>query len=170
MKKITITILSILLVISVSGCEKKEESEKVKSTMGTNTTSTTTTMKPTSTTTSRTKESITTTTSKKTTTSTTATSKKTTTTTTAKESTTTTTQGCRAKKFSKKYTYVYNTKEECLDKAPGNFEDLYSRDVIKDLSLYGCDEILDECGNKYYGVHFLIWTGPGNDDYKTIYY
>ena len=169
MKKITIIILSFLLVISVSGCDKKEESKKTESTMGTNTT-TTTIVQPTSTTTSRTKESITTTTSKKTTTSTTATSKKTTTTTTAKESTTTTTQGCRAKKFSKKYTYVYNTKEECLDKAPGNFEDLYARDVIKDLSLYGCDEIIDECGNKYYGVHFLIWTGPGNDDYKTIYY
>ena len=140
--------------------------------MGTNTT--TTIMQPTSTTTtSKTKESSTTTTSKKATTSTTTKKKiNTTNTTTSSKTTTTTTKvttttSCRAKKFSKKYTYVYNTKEECLDKAPGIFEDLYAHDVIKDLSLYGCDEIVDECGNKYYGVHFVIWTGSAN---KTIYY
>ena len=148
-------IVILLLLLLITGCNNKEDKNKTEEVKSTNVT------------TEKVSSSTTTT---QTTTKMAPTSTKTTTTTTKKITTTTTSKKCTPKKFNKKYTYVYKTKEECDKNGINDYYYLYDNEIIKELYYYGCDKIVDECGDTYYGVHFVIWTGPGNDDYKTIYY
>lgn len=73
---------------------------------------------------------------------------------------------CTPKKFKNKYSYVYETNEECMNK--GNDAFLYIADnVNSEIFTYGCEEIVDECGKTWYGVYFNTWE---NNDAKKNYY
>ena len=76
---------------------------------------------------------------------------------------------CISKKFSNKYTYVYGTKEECLDKGYDAYDYVY--DNINDkVTTFGCEQIIDDCGVSYFGVYFNVWVGPENDNNEKWYY
>ena len=76
---------------------------------------------------------------------------------------------CESKKFSKQYTYVYETMEECTSKGLDNYNYVYD-EINKNVTSYGCEEIIDDCGEKFYGVYFNIWVGLDNDNYFKWYY
>lgn len=71
---------------------------------------------------------------------------------------------CTPKKFKHKYTYVFEDKETCIKN--GDQMDAWEYFKANGISAYnyGCEEIIDECGNKYYGVYF------GNMDGEKYYY
>ena len=71
---------------------------------------------------------------------------------------------CTPKKFKHKYTYVFEDKETCIKN--GDQMDAWKYFKTNGISAYtyGCEEIIDECGNKYYGVYF------GNMDDEKYYY
>lgn len=71
---------------------------------------------------------------------------------------------CTPKKFKHKYTYVFEDKETCIKN--GDQTDAWEYFKANGISAYtyGCEEIIDECGNKYYGVYF------GNMDGEKYYY
>lgn len=71
---------------------------------------------------------------------------------------------CTPKKFKHKYTYVFEDKETCVKN--GDQMDAWEYFKANGISAYtyGCEEIIDECGNKYYGVYF------GNMDGEKYYY
>lgn len=71
---------------------------------------------------------------------------------------------CTPKKFKHKYTYVFEDKETCIKN--GDQMDAWKYFKANGISAYnyGCEEIIDECGNKYYGVYF------GNMDGEKYYY
>lgn len=69
---------------------------------------------------------------------------------------------CRPKKFERKYSFVYETEEECLHE--GNNDFFYVSDNINpDIFTYGCEAKKDECGTTWYIVTFNTW-----DDEKQI--
>lgn len=64
---------------------------------------------------------------------------------------------CQSKKFTKKYTYVYDSEETCKKEGNNNF--FYVADNVDDTVFsYGCEKIVDECGATYYGVIFYKWS------------
>lgn len=71
------------------------------------------------------------------------------------------TPSCIEKKFSNTYSYVYSTKEECKLNGSSVFDDVYEN---KDDTIfsYGCDTIIDDCGNTWYGIYFLRYSENGN--------
>lgn len=71
------------------------------------------------------------------------------------------TPSCTEKKFSNTYSYVYSTKEECKLNGSSVFDDVYEN---KDDTIfsYGCDTIIDDCGNTWYGIYFLRYSENGN--------
>lgn len=71
---------------------------------------------------------------------------------------------CTPKKFENKYTYVFEDKETCVKN--GDQMDAWEYFKANGISAYtyGCEEIVDECGNKYYGVYF------GNMEGEKYYY
>ncbi len=71
---------------------------------------------------------------------------------------------CTPKKFKNKYTYVFEDEETCVKN--GDQMDAWEYFQANGISAYtyGCEEIIDECGNKYYGVYF------GNMDGEKYYY
>lgn len=71
------------------------------------------------------------------------------------------TPSCIEKKFSNTYSYVYSTKEECKLNGSLVFEDVYEN-IDDTIFSYGCETIVDECGNTWYGVYFLRYSDNGN--------
>lgn len=61
---------------------------------------------------------------------------------------------CTPMKFSNKYTYVYQDEATCNANGdqPDAFDYFIENGII--ASMYGCEKIIDECGNTYYGVYF----------------
>ena len=78
---------------------------------------------------------------------------------------------CAAKVFANKYTFVYSTMEECKSRG---YTDIYtlwdSSSQYDNITTFGCEAIVDECGTTYYGEYFMNWVGPGVDDYEKYYY
>ena len=64
---------------------------------------------------------------------------------------------CTSKKFDKKYSYSYDTKEVCIKEGNNAFNNI-SDNVDSDVFAYSCKEILDECGKTWYGVIFYKWS------------
>lgn len=64
---------------------------------------------------------------------------------------------CESKKFSKKYSYVYETKDVCVKEGNLAFFEI-SDNVDTDVFSYGCEEIVDDCGQKWFGVIFYKWS------------
>lgn len=92
-----------------------------------------------------------------------------TTTTTKVRETTTTTKvqeevKCIPKKFKNKYTYVYDDETTCVRN--GDQIDAWDYFRANDIpaTIYGCEKIVDECGNTYYGVYY------GNTEGEKFYY
>ncbi len=79
--------------------------------------------------------------------------------------TTTTTPTCQAKKFSQKYSYVYGDHDTCMKQGNIAFLDI-TDNVNPSVFAYDCEEIVDDCGDKYWGVYFWIYEGTE----KKIYY
>ena len=79
--------------------------------------------------------------------------------------TSTTTPTCQAKKFSQKYSYVYNDHDTCMKQGNIAFFDI-TDNVNSSVFAYNCEEIVDDCGDKYWGVYFLIYDGTE----KKVYY
>ena len=71
---------------------------------------------------------------------------------------------CTPKKFKHKYTYVFEDKETCIKN--GDHDDAWEYFKANGISAYtyGCEEIIDECGTKYYGVYY------GNMEGEKYYY
>ncbi len=71
---------------------------------------------------------------------------------------------CTPKKFKNKYTYVYTEKEVCIQ----NGDQLDAWDYFRANNIpattFGCEEIIDECGDTYYGVYY------GNTSGEKFYY
>lgn len=63
---------------------------------------------------------------------------------------------CVSKKFNNKYTYVYESYDACKKGGAGAVMDLADAGI--DVSTYGCREIYDDCGTKWYGVVFDKWS------------
>lgn len=68
---------------------------------------------------------------------------------------------CTAKKFDKKYSYVYKTKDECVSKGNNAFMEVYEN-IDNKVFTYGCSEIVDDCGDTWYGVYFNRFTEDGS--------
>jgi uncharacterized repeat protein (TIGR02543 family) len=66
-------------------------------------------------------------------------------------------QKCIAKKFDKKYSYVYDSMDVCKKKGNDAFNELTDANE-PDIFAYGCQEIVDDCGTKWYGVVFYKWS------------
>lgn len=64
---------------------------------------------------------------------------------------------CESKKFSKKYSYVYETKDVCVKEGNLAFFEI-SDNVDTDVFSYGCEEVVDDCGQKWFGVIFYKWS------------
>lgn len=71
---------------------------------------------------------------------------------------------CTPKKFKNKYTYVYDDETTCVRN--GDQIDAWDYFRANDIpaTTYGCEKIVDECGNTYYGVYY------GNTEGKKFYY
>ena len=71
---------------------------------------------------------------------------------------------CTPKKFKNKYTYVYDDETTCVRN--GDQIDAWNYFRANDIpaTTYGCEKIVDECGNTYYGVYY------GNTEGKKFYY
>lgn len=71
---------------------------------------------------------------------------------------------CTPKKFKNKYTYVYTEKEVCIQN--GDQIDAWNYFKANNIpaTTYGCEEIIDECGDTYYGVYY------GNTLGEKFYY
>lgn len=66
---------------------------------------------------------------------------------------------CTPKKFAHKYTYVYESEAVC--NANGDQPDAFDYFVANGItaSMFGCEKIVDDCGNTYYGVYFTNTKG-----------
>lgn len=71
---------------------------------------------------------------------------------------------CTPKKFKNKYTYVFEDKTTCVK----NGDQLDAWDYFRahgiPATVYGCEEIVDDCGTVYYGVYY------GNTEGEKFYY
>ena len=64
---------------------------------------------------------------------------------------------CTPKKFKNKYSYAYTDKATCMKE--GNLKFLEISDSgDTEIFAYDCEEIVDDCGAKYYGVIFYKWN------------
>lgn len=167
MKKIVTLLLCLALLLSITGCDNSkdlsnqtsdnqieelisneeennshEQSQNEATTSTTSTTDISTTTKPSSTV-STTNRTTVVTTSKATTTF----------------QTTTTQKACTPKKFNHKYTYIYETQSEC--EMNGDQPDAFDYFIANGItaSMYGCEQIKDECGKIYFGVYFTNTSG-----------
>ena len=77
----------------------------------------------------------------------------------------TTTPTCQAKKFNQKYSYVYSDHDTCMKQGNIAFFDI-TDNVDSSVFAYDCEEIVDDCGDKYWGVYFWIYDGIE----KKVYY
>lgn len=82
--------------------------------------------------------------------------------------TTQTTPTCQSKKFSHKYSYVYNDNDTCMKQENLAFIDV-SDNINTKVFTYGCEEIIDDCGTKYYGVYFNVYNDE-TDQVERWYY
>lgn len=64
---------------------------------------------------------------------------------------------CTPKKFNNKYSYVYSTKDECVSKGNESFIEVFEN-IDDSIFTYSCEEIIDECGEMWYGVYFNRWV------------
>ncbi len=71
---------------------------------------------------------------------------------------------CTPKKFKNRYTYFYDDKETCVKNGDQIDAWNYFRANGIPATIYGCEEIVDECGNTYYGVYY------GNTEGERFYY
>lgn len=71
---------------------------------------------------------------------------------------------CTPKKFKNKYTYVFENKNTCVKSGDQIDAWNYFRANGIPATVYGCEEIVDECGNTYYGVYY------GNTEGERFYY
>lgn len=63
---------------------------------------------------------------------------------------------------------MYDTYEVCRKK--GNEAFLNVADNINpDIFAYDCEEITDECGNKYYGIYFYVYNHEKSIEEKFYY-
>ena len=83
----------------------------------------------------------------------------------AENPTPTPTPTCQAKKFSNKYSYVYGDHDTCMKQGNIAFFDI-TDNVNPSVFAYDCEEIVDDCGDKYWGVYFWIYEGTE----KKVYY
>lgn len=146
-------IILCMLVLLVSGCESKKENNNSTTSSTSTTVSTSTSTTTSETTTTKQDESTTT---------------KKTTTTTKKTTTKATTTACRAKKFDKKYSYVYKTEEECKKGGNKAFLDV-SDNINPDVFVYACRKITDECGTEWYGVYFYVYNDTTSKEEEFNY-
>lgn len=71
---------------------------------------------------------------------------------------------CTPKKFKNRYTYVYTEKETCVKSGDQIDAWNYFRENNIPATIYGCEEIIDDCGDTYYGVYY------GNTEGERFYY
>lgn len=70
---------------------------------------------------------------------------------------------CTAKKFNKKYTYVYSDDKTCLHEGNNAFYEVTDNNKISDeIFTFSCEKIIDDCGNTYYGVYFNAFASDGS--------
>ena len=68
------------------------------------------------------------------------------------------------KKFKNKYTYVFEDENTCVKNGDQIDAWNYFRANNIPATTYGCEKIVDECGNTYYGVYY------GNTQGEKFYY
>ena len=132
-------IFSFVLFI-LCGCGKRESSKNLLSTTTT---------------------SVITTTSQTTTTISTS-SKKTTTTKNKK-----TTKACTSMKFNDTYHYVYKTFLQCKKQGKEAFLEVSNH--LDNVLSYGCEEIVDDCNDKWYSLYFYVYNRE-TDQEKMVHY
>lgn len=71
---------------------------------------------------------------------------------------------CTPKKFKNRYTYFYEDKDTCVKNGDQIDAWNFFRANGIPATVYGCEEIVDECGNAYYGVYY------GNTEGERFYY
>ena len=71
---------------------------------------------------------------------------------------------CTPKKFKNQYTYVFTEKEVCIQNGDQIDAWNYFRANNIPATIFGCEEIIDDCGNTYYGVYY------GNTSGERFYY
>lgn len=71
---------------------------------------------------------------------------------------------CTPKKFKNQYTYVFTEKDACVNSG-GQIDawNYFSANNIP-ATTFGCEEIIDDCGDTYYGVYY------GNTSGERFYY
>lgn len=71
---------------------------------------------------------------------------------------------CTPKKFKNQYTYVFTEKDACVNSG-GQIDawNYFSANNIP-ATTFGCEEIVDDCGDTYYGVYY------GNTSGERFYY
>ena len=70
---------------------------------------------------------------------------------------------CTAKKFNKKYTYVYSDEKTCLHEGNNAFYEVTDNNKVSDeIFTFSCEKIIDDCGNTYYGVYFNAFASDGS--------
>lgn len=70
---------------------------------------------------------------------------------------------CTAKKFNKKYTYVYSNEKTCLLEGNNAFYEVTDNNKVSDeIFTFSCEKIIDDCGNTYYGVYFNAFASDGS--------
>ena len=70
---------------------------------------------------------------------------------------------CTAKKFNKKYTYVYSNETTCLHEGNNAFYEVTDNNKVSDeIFTFSCEKIIDDCGNTYYGVYFNAFASDGS--------
>lgn len=70
---------------------------------------------------------------------------------------------CTAKKFNKKYTYVYADEKTCMHEGNNVFYEVTDNNKVSDeIFTFSCEKIVDDCGNTYYGVYFNAFASDGS--------
>lgn len=71
---------------------------------------------------------------------------------------------CTTQKFEKRYTYFYTDEKTCArNGAPDEAWQYFIKNNIPATN-YGCEKIIDDCGDTYYGVYY------GNTEGEKFYY
>lgn len=74
---------------------------------------------------------------------------------------------CIPKNFDKKYSYVYETKEECIKQGNNVFIEVYET-IDNTIFTYSCEQITDDCNKTWYGIYFNRW-GEDEQPIKVYY-
>lgn len=70
---------------------------------------------------------------------------------------------CTAKKFNKKYTYVYSDEKTCMHEGNNAFYEVTDNNKVSDeIFTFSCEKIIDDCGNTYFGVYFNAFKSDGS--------